>query len=100
MKVMRFLALAATLSMIFPLAAPASSNASKEQKKRVAVEDQVKLAGKTLMPGSYESTNKDGNKTISEIEWNNQREALRFGAPAHPAHHAHKGRLLVARHFA
>lgn len=133
MKVMRFLALAATLSMIFPLAAPASSNASKEQKKRVAVEDQVKLAGKTLMPGSYEvewqgngpavnvsflksgktvltapatvaqlqekapydavveSTNKDGNKTISEIEWHNQREALRFGAPAHSAHHAHKG---------
>jgi hypothetical protein len=33
-----------------------------------------------------ESTQKNGVKTISEIEWNNQREALTFGAQAHHAH--------------
>ena len=39
-----------------------------------------------------ESTKKNGAKTISEIEWNNQREALMFGANAHraTAHHTHK----------
>ncbi|HKU22889.1 MAG TPA: hypothetical protein VJQ50_17895 [Terriglobales bacterium] len=115
--------------MIFPLASPASANTSKEQKKKVAVVDQVELAGKTLKPGSYqlewqgngptvevnfmqsgktvltapakvaqlrqkapydavvESTNKNGSKTISEIEWNNQREALKFGPQARTSAH-------------
>ncbi len=36
-----------------------------------------------------ESTRKNGTKTISEIEWNNQRQALMFGAQAHPAHAHH-----------
>ena len=132
MKILKFLALAGILTMVFPLASLASPNSSKEQKKKVAVVDQVELAGKTLQPGSYqvewqdngptvkvkfmqsgktvltapakiaqlhqkapydavvESTKKNGAKTISEIEWNNQREALTFGAQAHPAHHAHK----------
>ena len=124
MKALKFLALAGMLTMILPLASLASSNTSKEQKKKVAVVDQVELAGKTLKPGSYqlewqgngptvevnfmqsgktvltapakvaqlqekapydavvESTKKNGSKTISEIEWNNQREALRFGPQA------------------
>ena len=128
MRVLRLLALAGMLTMVFPLASMASSKTSKEQKKKVAVEDQVELAGKTLKPGTYqvewqgsgpivevnfmqsgktvltapakiaqlhqkapydavvESTQKNGVKTISEIEWNNQREALTFGAQAHHAH--------------
>jgi hypothetical protein len=39
-----------------------------------------------------ENTRKNGAKTITEIEWNHQREALMFGAQAHPphAHHPNK----------
>ena len=134
MKVLRFLALAGMLTMIFPLASLASENSAKAEKKNVSVADQVVLAGKTLKPGQYkvewqgngpmvkvsflqsgktvltapakvtqlatkapydavvENTRKNGTKTISEIEWNNQREALMFGSQAHPAraHHTQK----------
>jgi hypothetical protein len=122
MKVMRYLALAGMLTVMLPVALLASD---KEQKKNVAVADQVVLAGKTLQPGHYkvewqgngpmvnvnflqsgrtvltapatvahlqqkapydavvEATKKNGQKTIREIEWNNQREALMFGQTAH-----------------
>lgn len=122
-KILRYLALAGMLTMVLPLASLASTN--KEQKKNVAVEDQVVLAGKTLKPGHYqvewqdngpavqvkfmqagktvltapakvaqlnqkppydavvESTKKNGQKTISEIEWSSEREALMFGPSAH-----------------
>jgi hypothetical protein len=134
MKVLRFLALAGMLTMIFPLASLASENSAKAQKKNVAVADQVVLAGRTLKPGQYkvewqgngpmvnvsflqsgktvltdpakvtqlsakapydavvENTRQNGTKTINEIEWNNQREALVFGSQSHSAqaHHTHK----------
>jgi len=133
MKVLRLLALAGTLTMVFPLASLASNNTA-EQKKNVQIADQIVLAGKTLPAGQYkvewqgngpnvkvnfvqsgktvltapatiaqlktkapydavvENTRKNGTKTIREIEWNNQRQALMFGAQAHPAraHHASK----------
>jgi hypothetical protein len=131
MKVLRLLALAGMLTMVFPLASLASNNSACEQKKNVNLADQVVLAGKTLAPGQYkvewqgngpnvkvnfvksgktvvtapakvaqlnskapydavvENTRKNGTKTIREIEWNNQRQALMFGAQAHPAH-AHR----------
>lgn len=121
MKGLRFLAIAGILTMVFPLASLASAKSAKEQRRKVAVTDQVMLAGKTLKPGSYqvewlgsgpnvkvnflqngktvltapariaqlkekapydaviENTRKNGSKTISQIEWNHQREALRFG---------------------
>ena len=132
MKVLRFLALAGMLAMVFPLASLAADHSASEQKKNVDITDQVVLAGKSLPPGRYkvewqgngpavnvsflksgktvlttpatvahlqekapydavvENTNTKGAKTIREIEWNNQREALMFGAQAHPTHHAHK----------
>lgn len=134
MKVLRLLALAGMLTMVFPLASLASNNNAREQKKNVQIADQVVLAGKTLPAGQYkvewqgngpnvkvnfvqsgktvltvpakiaqlktkapydavvENTRKNGTKTISEIEWNNRREALMFGAQAHPAraHHTSK----------
>ena len=133
MKVLRLLALAGMLTIVFPLASLASDNSAREQKKDVNLADQVVLAGKTLAPGQYkvewqgngpnvkvnfvksgktvltapakvaqlktkapydavvERTRKNGAKTISEIEWNNQRQALMFGAQAHPAH-AHQSK--------
>ena len=133
MKILRLLALAGMLTMVFPLASLASDNNAREQKKDVNLADQVVLAGKTLPPGQYkvewqgngpnvkvnfvrsgktvltapakvaqlktkapydavvERTRKNGAKTISEIEWNNQRQALMFGAQAHPAH-AHQSK--------
>jgi hypothetical protein len=133
MKVLRLLALAGMLTMVFPLTSLAGNNTA-QQKKNVQIADQVVLAGKTLAPGQYkvewqgngpnvkvnfmksgktvltapakvaqlktkvpydavvESTRKNGTKTISEIEWNNQSEALMFGAQAHPGltHHTSK----------
>jgi hypothetical protein len=131
MKVLRFLALAGMLTMVFPLALLAGDNTAREQKKNVDVADQVELAGTTLPPGHYrvewqgngptvnvtflksgktvltapatvahlqekapydavvENTNANGAKTIREIEWNNQREALMFGAQGHAAHNHH-----------
>lgn len=133
MKVLRLLALAGMLTMVFSLTSLAGNNTA-QQKKNVQIADQVVLAGKTLAPGQYkvewqgngpnvkvnfmksgktvltapakiaqlktkapydavvESTRKNGTKTISEIEWNNQREALTFGAQAHPGltHHTSK----------
>ncbi len=125
MKILRVLALAGMISMVFPLASLASENGSKLQRKNVSVVDPVELAGKTLPPGQYnvgwqgngpavrvkflqhgktlltapakvaqlqakapydavvEKTKNNGKKTISEIEWNNQREALMFGQAAH-----------------
>lgn len=133
MKILRLLALAGMLTIVFPLASLASDNSAREQKKDVNLADQVVLAGKTLAPGQYkvewqgngpnvkvnfvksgktvltapakvaqlktkapydavvERTRKNGAKTISEIEWNNQRQALMFGAQAHPAH-AHQSK--------
>ena len=134
MKVLRLLALAGMLTMVFPLASLASDNTAGEQKKNVDITDQVVLAGRTLPAGQYkvewqgngpnvkvnflksgktvltapakvaqlktkapydavvENTRKNGTKTISEIEWTNQRQALTFGAQAHPtnAHHTSK----------
>ena len=133
MKILRLLAFAGMLTIVFPLASLASDNSAREQKKDVNLADQVVLAGKTLAPGQYkvewqgngpnvkvnfvksgktvltapakvaqlktkapydavvERTRKNGAKTISEIEWNNQRQALMFGAQAHPAH-AHQSK--------
>ena len=133
MKILRLLALAGMLTIVFPLASLASDNSAREQKKDVNLADQVVLAGKTLAPGQYkvewqgngpnvkvnfvksgktvltapakvaqlktkapydavvDRTRKNGAKTISEIEWNNQRQALMFGAQAHPAH-AHQSK--------
>jgi hypothetical protein len=53
MKVLRLLALAGMLTMVFPLASLASNNSAREQKKNVNLADQVVLAGKTLAPGQY-----------------------------------------------
>jgi putative aminopeptidase FrvX len=131
MKVLKLLALAGMLSMVFPLASSASDTAAKEQKKNVAVADTVVMAGKTLNPGQYkiewsgngpvvhvkflqngnpvvtvpakvtqlaqkapydaviENTKKNGSKTISQIEWNNQRETLTFGPQAQTSHARH-----------
>lgn len=131
MKVLRLLALAGILTMVFPLASLAGNNTATEQKKNVDIADQVVLAGKTLVPGQYkvewqgngpnvkvnflksgktvltapakieqlktkapydavvESTRKNGTKTIREIEWNNQSQALVFGAQAHPTSSRH-----------
>jgi hypothetical protein len=125
MKVLRFLALAGMLTMVFPLAAMASAKAPKPEKKKIAVIDHIQVAGKTLQPGQYqvewrgsgptvnvkflkhgktiltapaqlaqlktpapydavvENTSKNGAKTMHEIEWNHQREALRFVSQSH-----------------
>jgi hypothetical protein len=133
MKILRFIALAGMLTMVYPLALLATDNSAKEQKKNVDVADQIVLAGKTLPPGQYkvewqgngpavkvkflksgktvltapatltqlnekapydavvENTRTNGTKTIREIEWNNQREALMFGAGhAVNTHHSRK----------
>ena len=125
MKILRVLAFAGAVGMMFPAVSLASA---KEQKKKVAIEDPVEVAGKTLKPGQYqvkwagngptvhvsflkdgktlltapaqvaqlrqkapydavvENTKRNGKKSISEIEWNNQREALRFGKTASGLH--------------
>lgn len=125
MKVLRFLALAGVLAMVFPLASMASTKAPKAEKKKIAVIDHIQVAGKTLQPGQYqvewrgsgptvnvkflrhgktvltapaqlaqlktpapydavvENTGKNGAKTMHEIEWNHQREALRFASQTH-----------------
>jgi hypothetical protein len=134
MKVLRLLAFAGMLTMVFPLASLAGNNNAREQKKNVQIADQVVLAGKTLSPGQYkvewqgdgpnvkvnflksgktvlrapakvaqlktkapydavvENTRKNGTKTIREIEWNHQSQALMFGAQAHPAYAHHPGK--------
>jgi hypothetical protein len=53
MKILRLLALAGMLTMVFPLASLASDNGAREQKKNVNLAEQVVLAGKTLAPGQY-----------------------------------------------
>lgn len=45
----------------------------------------AQLKTKAPYDAVVENIRKNGTKTISEIEWNNQREALMFGAQAHPA---------------
>lgn len=129
MKTLKYLALTGMLTMLLPVASMASA---KQQKKNVAIADQVQVAGKTLKPGTYqiewqnngpntqvnfmqygktvvtaparvaqlqqkapydaviENTRKNGTKTISEIEWNNQRQALKFGPQAATTHHSRK----------
>lgn len=132
MRTLKYLALTGMLTMILPVASMASAKTAKEQKKNIAIADQVQLGGKTLAPGRYqlewrdngpttnvkfikngrmvvtaparvaqlqqkapydavvENTQKNGTKTVNEIEWNNQREALRFGPQTVTAHHSHK----------
>ena len=51
----------------------------------------AQLKTKAPYDAVVERTRKNGAKTISEIEWNNQRQALMFGAQAHPAH-AHQSK--------
>ncbi len=50
------------------------------------------LKNKAPYDAVVENTRKNGTKTITEIQWNNQREALMFGTQAHPAkpHHPSK----------
>lgn len=52
----------------------------------------AQLKAKAPYDAVVENTRKNGTKTITEIQWNNKREALRFGAQAHPvqAHHPSK----------
>lgn len=130
MRILRVLAFAGAVGMMFPTMSLAS--AKEQQKKKVAIEDPVEVAGKTLKPGQYqvkwagkgptvhvsflkdgktlltapaqvaqleqkapydavvEKTKKNGKKSISEIEWNNQREALRFGKSG-SGHHNKRG---------
>lgn len=54
MKAVRLLAVAAMLSLVFPLASLASAKTSQEQKQKVSVVDKVEIAGKTLNPGNYQ----------------------------------------------
>ncbi len=44
----------------------------------------AQLKTKAPYDAVVENTRKNGTKTITEIQWNNQREALIFGTQAHP----------------
>ncbi len=52
----------------------------------------AQLKTKAPYDAVVENTRKNGTKTITEIQWNNQREALMFGTQAHSAkaHHPSK----------
>ena len=54
MKAVRLLAVAAMLSLVFPLASLASAKTSQQQKEKVSVVDPVQIAGQTLQPGNYQ----------------------------------------------
>ena len=50
----------------------------------------AQLQQKAPYDAVIENTRKNGSKTISEIEWNNQRDALMFGQGHAGAHHNRK----------
>lgn len=83
MKAVRLMAVAAMLSLVFPLASLASAKTSREQKQKVSVMDKVEIAGKTLQPGSYQ-VEWQGNGPMVNVKFMQYGKTL-LTTPAHVA---------------